>query len=332
MTAEGGTLVLTGADVARSLTRAECREAVERAFDRLGRGRVPPARSLGFDAPRGSFHVKAALFDAGRPRFVAKLNGNFPGNPIDRGLPTIQGVLILSDAGDGRALAVMDSAAVTAIRTAAASAVAADHLARSDASVLAIVGCGRQGAEHAEALMEVRRIREIRLVDSDPEVAEKLAARLATPTGPTLRIVTSVRDATRGADLVATCTSGSAFLLDPDDVSPGAFVAAVGADHPRKREIHPALMARARVVVDDLEQCAAAGDLHHAIEAGAMKATDVHADLGAVIAGQRPGRQSADDIVVFDSTGIALEDAAAADRIYERARSLGLGLRLQLDA
>jgi len=323
------TLLLTASDLARCLTPADCRGAVEQAFALLARGQVPPARAVGFEAPAGSFHAKVALYDAGRPRFVAKINGNFPGNPATSGLPTIQGVLVLADSSDGRPLAIMDSAAITAIRTAAASAVAAERLARSDASVLAIVGCGLQGAAHVAALAEVRPLRAIRLFDVVASRASELVARHggAVP----CRVTATVAEATHGADMVATCTSGGAFVLEPAHVSPGTFVAAVGTDNPHKREIDPSLMGAARVVVDDLAQCAAGGDLHHAIEARVMTRDDVHADLAQVVAGKHAPLER-DAIVIFDSTGVALEDAAAADLAYERARVLGVGQVLTLGA
>ncbi|MGH7724083.1 MAG: ornithine cyclodeaminase family protein [Candidatus Eiseniibacteriota bacterium] len=321
------TLTLTASDIARCLTPSTCRTAVEQAFALLAEGRVPAARSSGFESPLGTFHAKLALYDAGRARFVAKINGNFPKNLATSGLPTVQGVLILSDAADGRPLAIMDSAMVTALRTAAASAVAADHLARRDAAVLAVVGCGLQGAPHITALSEVRPIREIRLYDMVAERAAALA-RQHQGGGLSCRAVTSIAEATHGADLVATCTTGGAFVLDRADVDPGTFVAAVGTDNPHKREIAPGLMSAACVVVDDLDQCARGGDLHHAIAAGAMTADDVHSDLARVVAGRHP--PLTDQVVVFDSTGVALEDAAAADFVYERARELGLGHAIRL--
>jgi ornithine cyclodeaminase/alanine dehydrogenase-like protein (mu-crystallin family) len=321
------TLILTASEVARVLSAAECRDAVERAFARLAEGRVPAARSVGFEAPSGSFHVKVALDGPGRPRFVAKVNGNFPGNPEQHGLPTIQGVLILADARDGRPLAIMDSGTVTAMRTAAASAVAASHLARRDAAVLAVIGCGVQGAAHVEAMREVRSFAEIRLRDVRAERAHELAARVGSQVN--CLVADAIGDATLGADVIVTCTSGTGFILDRAHVRPGTFVAAVGADNPHKREVHPSLMAVARVVVDDLAQCAAGGDLHHALEAEAMTQADMHADLATVVAG-RHAPLDGRTIVLFDSTGIALEDAAAADLAYERACALGLGSRVQL--
>jgi ornithine cyclodeaminase/alanine dehydrogenase-like protein (mu-crystallin family) len=325
MTAE--TMILTASDVERCLGAAECRDAVEQAFAWRAEGRVPPPRAVGFESPSGTFHAKVALYDAGRPRFVAKVNGNFPGNPLRNGLPTIQGVLILADSRDGRPLAIMDSGTVTALRTAAASAVAAAHLTRRDSAVLAVVGCGVQGAAHVEAMRNVRSFREIRLHDVVAERAHALASRHGSQVK--CHVAESIADATLGADVVVTCTSGAAFVLDRADVRPGTFVAAVGVDNPHKREIHPNLTAAARVIVDDLAQCAAGGDLHHALEAGAMTEADVHADLATVVA-RRHAPLDERAIVLFDSTGIALEDAAAADLAYERAQSLGLGHRLRL--
>ena len=322
------TLTLTASDLARCLSPAECRGAVERAFAMLAERQVPASRAVGFETPGGSFHAKLALYDAGRPRFVAKINGNFPGNPAASGLPTIQGVLVLADSSDGRPLAIMDSATVTAIRTAAASAVAADRLARADASGRPVGACGLQGAAHVTALREVRPLREIRFYDV---VGSRASALLARHADVSCRVADTVAGATLGADMVATCTSGGAFVLHPADLAPGAFVAAVGADNPHKREIHPSLMSAARVVVDDLAQCAAGGDLHHAIEAGTMTRDDVHADLAEVVAGRHAPLER-DAIVIFDSTGVALEDAAAADLAYERARALGLGHVLSLGA
>jgi ornithine cyclodeaminase/alanine dehydrogenase-like protein (mu-crystallin family) len=174
----------------------------------------------------------------------------------------------------------------------------------------------------------VRPIREIRLYDVAPDRAAALAARLGG--SAPCHVASTIPEATRGADVIVTCTSGGAYVLDRADVGPGGFVAAVGTDNPHKREIQPRLMAAARVVVDDLAQCLAGGDLHHAVAAGAMVEADVHADLARVVAG-RHAPIAASDIVVFDSTGVAIEDAAAADRIYERARELGLGRMLRLD-
>jgi ornithine cyclodeaminase/alanine dehydrogenase-like protein (mu-crystallin family) len=226
----------------------------------------------------------------------------------------------------------MDSASLTAKRTAATTAVAARHLARPNADVAAIVGCGLQGAAHLEALLALRPFREVHLHDTDIARSRALAARTPGDGRTTVRATVGLRDAIADAGIIVTCTSGAEFILSDGDVAPGTFVAAVGADNPRKREIHPDLMQRAKVVVDDLRQCAAGGDLHHALAAGVMTEADVRAELAAVVAGRTSVREGEDEIIVFDSTGIALEDAAAAEVVYRRATADGTWTRVRMGA
>jgi ornithine cyclodeaminase/alanine dehydrogenase-like protein (mu-crystallin family) len=137
-------------------------------------------------------------------------------------------------------------------------------------------------------------------------------------------------DAARESDVIVTCTPSRAPILGPGDVRAGTFIAAVGADHPEKHEIAPALMAASRIVVDILEQAATMGDLHHALAAGVLTRSDVHAELGEVVAGRKPGRRSPQETIVFDSTGMALQDVAAAAAVYERAVAEGRGLAVSL--
>jgi ornithine cyclodeaminase/alanine dehydrogenase-like protein (mu-crystallin family) len=310
--------ILERSRVARLLDLDDCIRVVEQAFRLRGEGRAAAPAALGLHADGGGFHVKAALLDLGRPCFVAKANANFPGNR-SIGLPTIQGVILLSDSRDGRPLAIMDSMEITLLRTAAATAVAAKHLARDDAKVVTVCGCGAQAGPQLQALRRVLPVERVFAYDRDGCRADILADHLSTESDLDARVAGSLREALRQSDVCVTCTTSSEFLLGRDDVRPGAFVAAVGVDNPEKREIHPDLMAAATVVVDDLEQCAAIGDLHHALEAGAMTRSQVHADLAAVVAGRARGRVSRDEITLFDSTGIALEDAAAAALVFERA-------------
>ncbi len=326
------TLVLTRADVVRLLDLDPCIAAVERAFLLLGEGRVPPPVVAGAHAAGGGFHIKAGLFDDGRPVFAVKVNANFPGNPERHGLPTVQGVIALFDAALGRPLALMDSIEITTLRTGAATAVAARHLARPDAAVAAIVGCGVQGRVQLRALARVRRLERAVAFDALPAASRRFAAELSAELGIPIAAAGSVREATQAADLVVTCTPAQEFLVGPDDVRPGTFVAGVGADAEHKRELAPALLGRAAVVVDLLDQCAAFGDLRHAIAAGACARGDVRAELGEVVAGRKPGRATPDEITVFDSTGMALQDAAAAVVVYERALASGAGLAVPLGA
>jgi alanine dehydrogenase len=324
------TLLLTRSDVERLLTPQICIGAVEAAFRQLAEGTVPPPASLGMQAERGSFHVKAGLLTLDRAYFAAKLNANFPENGPRHGLPTIQGALILSDASNGVPLAIMDSISITALRTAAASAIAAKHLARSSWSTLLICGCGGQAWSHLEALSSVRKPQQILAFDSDPGRAAAFAGAVGEKAAIKARAVRDLRAAMGEADVAVTCTTAKKFFITRDMVRPGTFIAAVGADHETKQEIEPELLAHAKVVTDVTAQAAAIGDLHHAVAAGVMSAAQVHAELGQIVAGQKGGRVRDDEVIIFDSTGTGLQDVAAAIAVYHRALAEKAGKRVSL--
>jgi ornithine cyclodeaminase/alanine dehydrogenase-like protein (mu-crystallin family) len=263
-------------------------------------------------AQRGGFHAKGASITLGRGYVAVKVNGNFPGNPCELGLPTIQGAILLADASNGSPLAVLDSIEVTLRRTAAASALAARLLARPDSRTLLLCGGGEQGRAHVAALRDVLPIERLLLWDRDESAATTLADEL----GGTA--VNDLRDAAQSADVIACCTSDREPFLDLEIVKPGTFIAAVGADNADKSEIAPRMMAGATVIADSLRQCAEIGDLHHAIATGSMSEADVYAELGQLVVGEKPARRSSGEIIIFDSTGIGLLDVAAAAAIFER--------------
>jgi alanine dehydrogenase len=313
------TLLLSRADVRALLDMDSCIAAVEAAFRAHAEGMTLPAGALGTHVTGGGFHVKAAGLTRERAYYVAKINANFPGNPSRHGLPTVQGVVALFDAINGVLLALMDSMEITTLRTAAATAVAARYLARTDATTLAILGCGIQGRSHLRALSRVRPIERVYAWDGAPDIAESYAREMGAELGCNVIATDGYRGVLGGCDMIVTCTASRAPLLDAGDVSAGTFVAGIGADSESKQELAPDLLARSILVVDVLDQCARFGDLHHALGAGAMRREDVHAELADVVSGRRPGRRSPDEVTVFDSTGTALEDVAAAAIVYERA-------------
>jgi ornithine cyclodeaminase/alanine dehydrogenase-like protein (mu-crystallin family) len=319
-------LVLTRRDVAALLDLDTCIAAVEAAFREYGEGRAAAPAVLSVPIEGGGFHVKAGVLDLdGRRWFAAKTNANLPDNPARHGLPTIQGVIVLADAERGVPLAMMDSMEITVLRTAAATAVAAKFLARPDAAVAALIGCGAQGVAQLRAVSRVRRLARAVVYDVRPAAAHALAEALAPELGIPITVAPGIPDATRAADLVITCTPSREFLLGPESVRPGAFVAGVGVDAEHKRELAPALLAAGTVVVDLLDQCAAFGDLHHGLAAGVVTREAVQGELGEVVAGRKPGRTRRDELLIFDSTGMALQDVAAAAAVYERAIERGAG-------
>ncbi len=323
-------IVLTRRDVAALLDLDGCIAAVEAALRLEGEGRAPLPVALGFPAGGGGFHIKAAALDLSRPYFAAKVNGNFSENPSRLGLPAIQGVVILCDAGSGAPLAILDSIEITILRTGAATAVAARRLARPDSRAVTICGCGNQGRAQLRALRRVLPIETAFAWDHDPDAAERFASELSAELGIS---VSTVPDPGRGAassDIVVTCTPARTPYLRREHVAPGSFVAAVGADAADKRELCPGFLGSALVFVDSREQCAAIGELHHAVAEGTMTSDGVAAQLSEVLAGRKPGRQSEGEVTVFDSTGIALEDVAAAAAVYEKALREGVGSRIAL--
>ncbi len=324
------TLLLRQREIAALLSLEECIAAVERAFQLQGEGRLGPPGILGIPAMEGGFHIKAGLLPLEKNYFVAKVNANFPGNPERHGLPAIQGVIVLADAGNGAPLALLDSIEITLQRTAAATAVAAKYLAREDARVAMICGCGNQGRAQLRALAKVRRIERVFAFDTNSATATRFAADLSTELNIEVEAVKDLAAAVQKSEICVTCTPARSFYLRRKMVAPGTFLAAVGADNADKQELEPALFADARVVVDSFEQCAAIGDLHHALEQGVVHRCDFFAELGEVVAGRKPGRTSEEEITIFDSTGVAIEDAAAAAMVYEKAMRTGAGLQVEL--
>jgi ornithine cyclodeaminase/alanine dehydrogenase-like protein (mu-crystallin family) len=323
-------IVLSRTDVARLMTYADYVAVVEAAFRAAVDGNAlgPPAAA--FHLPDGSFHAKAAALMADKPATIAiKLNGNFPGNPAAHGLPTVQGVIYLADAMNGRPLALMDSIEVTINRTGAATTLAARHLARPGSKVATICGAGVQGRIQLRAIAAVLPLERVHVWDERPEAARRFADELGPLSGFELNAVDSLAAASE-SDVIVTCTSARKAFLTPEQVRPGTFIAAVGADNSDKQEIDPALYAASDVVVDSLEQAAEIGDLHHALEARAVTTGHVRATLGEILAGRKPGRTDDHAITLFDSTGMGLQDVAAASALWRRALERGVGGRLTL--
>jgi alanine dehydrogenase len=324
-----GTLLLGRGEVARLLSLPDCIAAVEEVFRAYGEGKVPPPGVLGIKSDAGGLHIKVGYLPGPRNYIVAKLNTNFAGNREQGAFPTIQGLILLCDGDNGRPLAVLDSIEITIRRTAAASAVAAKYLARPDSSIVTICGCGAQGRAQLRALRTVLSLTKIFAFDLNPAAAQTLADNMREELNVESESVTDLAFAIRQSDVCVTCTTATEFFVRQEDVAPGTFIAAVGADDVHKQEIDPALMAKGKIVADHLEQCCTIGDTHHAIAAGLMRKTDVYAELAEIVAGRRPGRTSASETIIFDSTGVAIEDAVAAVAAYEKACEAGAGSRFE---
>ncbi len=303
---------------------------MESAFRLHAEGRSLSPGVLTVPAFDGAFHVKAAGLDVGRTYFAAKTNANFPSNPALRGLPAIQGVVVLSDGTDGRPLAILDSIEITLARTAAATAVAAKYLAPPGARSATICGCGTQGRAQLRALCRALPLERVYAFDVDRDRARAFANDLGSELDIEVRSVADHAEGVAVSDVVVTATPSRRPFLFLEQVRRGSFVAAVGADAPDKQELDPRLLSAGTLVVDVLEQCASIGELHHGLDSGLVTRDAVHAELAEVISGARPGRSSLEEITIFDSTGTAIEDVAAAALVYERAVASSTGITVSL--
>ncbi len=325
MAAHTPTILLRRDEVEALLSPTRCIVAVEDAFRKAALGEVPAPAILGMHARDGSFHVKAGLLETDSPYFAAKVNANFPQNAARFGLPTIQGAVLLFDGTNGRLLAVMDSMALTALRTAAATAVAAKHLSRASSATVLICGCGAQALAQLKALLCVRSPSRFFAFDLDAAKATAFAAVAEIALGVSVAPVEDLQARMLESDIVITCTTSKKAFVTSAMVRPGTFIAAVGADHEDKQAIASELMVRAKVVADVKEQACRIGDLHHAISDGIMRAADVYAELGEIVAGLKAAREGDQEVTIFDSTGTGLQDVAAAIAVYRRALQEGRG-------
>ena len=301
----------TAQDVYDAVPPERAVEAVRDAFVAYARGQWSMPPKVYVPAyPAGDFRAMPAL---GAGHAVLKWVTSFPGNPA-RGLPTVTGLVLLSDASNGALRAVLDAAAVTALRTGAAAVLAAEVLGRADAETAAVVGAGVNGKAAARTFLA--RGQPVALWDVDPARAEATASELDAS-------VAGSQEEALAADLLVTMTPGHEVLLPPGSLRPGQHVSLMGADGPGKAEIAVEELARARVFCDDWEQASHNGELAHAVETGAVTRGDV-TQLGDVLTGSAGGRVDDDEITAFDSTGLAIQDLAIALAAVARADELDL--------
>ena len=300
-----------GENVRAAVSPERALDAVRDAFVAYARGEwTMPSKVYVPAYPEGDFRAMPAL---GAGHALLKWVTSFPGNPA-QGLPTVTGLVLLSDASNGMLKAVLDAGAVTALRTGAAAVLAAETLGRPDAETAAVIGAGVNG--EAAARTFIARGRRVELWDIDRTRAEEVAERVGAE-------VAAGREEALAADLLVTVTPGRQVVLDEGSLLRGQHASLMGADGPGKAEIAVAELERVRVFCDDWEQASHNGDLVHAVEAGVLAREDV-SQLGDVLIGAAEGRKSDDDITVFDSTGLAIQDLAIALAALERADELGL--------
>ena len=312
-------LWLSESEVRAALSPAELIGAMESALAAFSAGKiVQPMRTVLEIGPLAFFAVMPA-FDGERSVAGAKLVSVVAAN-AEKGLPTHQGLIALFDGENGEPISVVDGRYITEVRTAAVSAVSVGYLARPDANALGILGSGVQARSHLAALSTVREFTDIRAWSPNSEHLRRFAEECG------VCAARSAEEAVRGAGVVVVATQAITPAIEAEWVAPGAHVIAVGACRPNHREVDPELMARARLVVDSRAAALReSGDVVQGIAEGRFGADHIHAELGEIVSGGRPGRQSSEEVTLFKSLGLAIEDVAAAHLAYRAARKGGRG-------
>jgi alanine dehydrogenase len=327
-------LILARHEVEAALDRDRLVDAVAAAMAELSSGAASvPGRTAALVPAVGGALMAMPAHVPGAGALAAKLVGQFPQNPA-RGLPSHVAIIAVFDPETGVPLAVMDGEVITAARTAAASALSVRLLAQAGAAVLAVLGTGVQARSHGLAVARVRPLREVRVAGRSPERAEALAAELAAELGVPATAAAGYQDAITGADIVCACTHSPEPVVHGAWLRPGMHVTSVGVNGDG-RELDAEAVARSLVVVESRAAALAAfptgsNDLAWAIRDGAVTADHVHAELGELVSGTRPGRTSADQITLYKSVGVAAQDAAAAAMVLSIARAAGLGTEVPI--
>ena len=323
------TLLLSGDDVAAKLPMPDLVAAVEGAFGAYARGDATmPAKSY-IDLPQydGDLRSMPAYVDAGDWDAAAvKWVNSHPENPDRHGFPTVMGAVIYSDPETALPLAVLDGIELTQRRTGAAAAVATDYLARTDARSLGLIGAGAQAHMQLEAIATVRPIERVVVADVD----EDAVASFVETYGDRFEVVGGTVEEAAACDVVSTTTPVEEPSLSRETGGPGTHVHAMGADAAGKHELDPEILLDARLVIDDYDQCVHSGEINVPYSEGVVGDGDIDAELGAVVAGDEPGRTDGEEITVFDSTGLAIQDVAAAHVAYEHASEAGVGTEFDL--
>jgi ornithine cyclodeaminase/alanine dehydrogenase-like protein (mu-crystallin family) len=325
------TRIISQVEVPELLPMMECVEVVEEALRALARGEgtFPVRQMMWLPDRSGLLGVMPAHL--GPPRIMGgKFISVIPANH-ESALDTHQGVVLLFEADRGRLLAVVDATSITAIRTAAASAVATRALAREDAGELAILGTGVQAHSHLEAMRVARELRSVRVWDRMADREQTFARRESERHGIEVRAAGSAHEAVEGADLICTTTAASEPVLEGAWLYPGTHVNAVGACLPTVRELDTEAVLRSRFYVDTREGALReAGDFLIPKAAGEVDDDRIQGEIGEVLVGKVPGRRTPDEITVFESLGIGIYDLAAAHRVWQNAEAKGAGIEVEL--
>lgn len=326
-------LLLSRKDVEAVLTMEECLKAVEGAFGELARGKaIMPQRALiGIAEHQGVFLGMPAYIGGDTKALGLKVVTVYPQNPTKHKLPTIFGTLMLCDPATGQAIAIMDAGYLTAVRTGAASGVATKYLAREDVKTCVVFGAGIQARKQLEAIKAVRAIDRVIVLDVIAETRDAFVRDMSGVLGIEVVVGEDAKAAVEAADIIVTASSSPTPVFDGAWLKAGTHINNIGSHSPKARELDTTTIRRAKFVADLAEaNLAEAGDLLIPMEEGAVTADHIHANLGEIVIGEKPGRENPEEITVFKSCGLAIQDVSTALAVFTSARERGIGTEFEL--
>jgi len=323
------TLLLNKDEIASLIDLDAVRAAVEDGYRSFNSGLVVQPRIMDLVMPgtHQGIDFKGGL-DMGSGYMSLKgSSGGYDNNP-NLGLPIGMNTVLLFDAKTSALKCIMDGTFITGCRTGAAGAISVKYLARPDAEKLCVIGAGKQARTQLEAMMRVRKLTEVRAWDALPEFLDAYVKEMSAETGLKIRKCATAEEAVRGADIVVTTTRGrSGPIVKKEWIQPGTHIAAIGADAAGKQELDADVFAGAKVVTDSTNLCVERGETHNAVKAGTIRPEDIHAEIGEILLGKKPGRENPDEVTIFDTVGMAIQDIVTAGMLYEGALEKGLGTR-----
>jgi alanine dehydrogenase len=321
------TLLLNRQDVGRLISMQEVIGTVEEAFKAFNSGQVvqPPYTCINLPPPRGEIDFKLGYCAANEIISMKSSSGGFPNNPTEHGVPSGMGTILLYDARSCALLCVMDGSLLTGLRTGAAGAVSVKALARKNAKTITSIGTGNQARMQIRAIREVMSIEAIHAWSRQPETLARYKADIEREFGIPVVAARSKQEAVEQADILITTTRGKGSLVEAAWVRPGTHIVAIGTDTHGKQELEPEIFRNAKIVNDSIAQCVEKGETWHPLNQKIIRKDDIHAEIGEILLGRKPGRETDDEITIFDSTGMAIQDNTTSHLIYRNAIASNTG-------
>jgi len=321
------TLLLKKEEVGGLISMAEVIDAVEEAYRAFNSDQVEQPGHMGIHLPppRGEIDFKLGYYKASEMISMKASSGGFVDNPTAHGLPGGMGTILLFDARSCALVCVMDGSLITGLRTGAAGAVSVKALARKDARKITSIGTGNQARMQIRAISEIMKVDEVHAWDNSPETLSAYKRDIESEFGIPVVMAGSKKAAVEQADILITTTRGKGSLVEADWVKPGTHIIAIGTDQRGKQELDPEIFRKAKVVVDSIAQCIEKGETWHPIDRNIIAKDDIHAEIGEILLGRKPGRENDAEVTIFDSTGMAIQDNTTAGKIYANAVDRNVG-------